>query len=214
MAEESSEIFCRICYSDINPITKKNDLISPCNCSGSVKYVHYACLKMWRIKGKNFSNIRKCEQCQGFYNISGEKPLHTVVVSLVTVLAVLCAYLAAVLFFKNIFEAIATIIEEFSNERYVESDRELVRFDKTYHLSCVMLSITLYKLFTTPKLFAIFNYIFTFWRLIHFNFTIDKMLFFIFSMYFLREIYKEMYTKIDGLYYYIMNMNWLDQEIK
>lgn len=212
MTEKSDEIFCRICYSDIDPITKKKDLISPCNCNGSVKYVHHACLKMWRIKGKNFSNIRKCEQCHGLYNISGEAPLHSAMVSLMTALVVLCAYLLAVLFFKNIFEAVATIVEEFSNERCVE--REMVRFDRTYHMSCTMLSITLYKLFTTPRLFVIFNYIFTFWRLVHFNFTVDKVIFFVFSAYFLREIYKEMYVRIDGLYYYLMNMNWLDQEVK
>ena len=42
--EEMNEI-CRFCwtqeYSDDNP------KIKACNCQGSVKYVHYACLKAW-----------------------------------------------------------------------------------------------------------------------------------------------------------------------
>ena len=39
----SSRAICRICYllnSDL-----ENPLISPCNCSGSMKYIHYKCLK-------------------------------------------------------------------------------------------------------------------------------------------------------------------------
>ena len=41
--ENPSEFACRICFeteSDINP------LIYPCKCSGSMKYIHEACLKI------------------------------------------------------------------------------------------------------------------------------------------------------------------------
>ena len=36
---------CRICYGDDN--TDKNPLIYPCKCSGSMKFIHYECLKTW-----------------------------------------------------------------------------------------------------------------------------------------------------------------------
>ena len=36
---------CRICYADNN--TDENPLICPCICKGSMKYIHYMCLKSW-----------------------------------------------------------------------------------------------------------------------------------------------------------------------
>ena len=36
---------CRICYGDDS--TEENPLIYPCICSGSMKYIHYDCLKNW-----------------------------------------------------------------------------------------------------------------------------------------------------------------------
>ena len=36
---------CRICYGD--DFTSDNPLICPCKCKGSMKYIHYLCLKNW-----------------------------------------------------------------------------------------------------------------------------------------------------------------------
>ena len=36
---------CRICYG--NDYNKENPLINPCICKGSMKYIHYQCLKNW-----------------------------------------------------------------------------------------------------------------------------------------------------------------------
>ena len=36
---------CRICYRDDSD--EKDPLISPCKCKGSMKYIHYKCLKNW-----------------------------------------------------------------------------------------------------------------------------------------------------------------------
>ena len=43
--EEKKEIFCRICYGEENE--EDNPLVQPCNCHGSMKYVHLKCLKQW-----------------------------------------------------------------------------------------------------------------------------------------------------------------------
>ena len=37
---------CRICFSEEDS-PKKNPLICPCTCKGSMKYIHYYCLKNW-----------------------------------------------------------------------------------------------------------------------------------------------------------------------
>ena len=91
---------CRICYGD--DTTEENPLICPCICKGSMKYIHYECLKNWlnskieediSVDSENpeievISYNRKdisCELCKEklpdyvkhndrFYNISFYKP--------------------------------------------------------------------------------------------------------------------------------------------
>ena len=45
LTEEKKEIFCRICYGEENE--EENPLVQPCNCQGSMKYIHLKCLKHW-----------------------------------------------------------------------------------------------------------------------------------------------------------------------
>ena len=67
---------CRICFS--NESNDSNPLLSPCKCDGSLKYIHYKCLKNWiNAKINNDSSISeddlvisydskdiKCEICK------------------------------------------------------------------------------------------------------------------------------------------------------
>ena len=41
--ELNGKAYCRLCYQSDSTIT--DPLISPCNCSGSMKYIHLSCLK-------------------------------------------------------------------------------------------------------------------------------------------------------------------------
>jgi len=42
----NEERTCRICYCEEDD-PRENPLIEPCTCSGSVKYIHLACIKAW-----------------------------------------------------------------------------------------------------------------------------------------------------------------------
>jgi hypothetical protein len=57
---------CRICLS-----TKQNNktkqLIQPCLCKGSMKFVHLTCLHMWRQTTKVPLNHYRCENCLHYY---------------------------------------------------------------------------------------------------------------------------------------------------
>ncbi|KAJ8977543.1 hypothetical protein NQ317_012922 [Molorchus minor] len=48
---------CRICHCEADA---ENPLLSPCYCSGSLKYVHQACLRQWLAA----SDTRSCELCK------------------------------------------------------------------------------------------------------------------------------------------------------
>ena len=52
----STDYTCKYCLDEIDPTVSTNDIISPCNCKGSMNYVHKIC----------FSRITRnsCEICK------------------------------------------------------------------------------------------------------------------------------------------------------
>lgn len=65
--------FCRICLDDENI----NNLISPCRCNGTSKYVHYKCLEEWRVNNANPDAQIKCMECNTEYKIVNKYPIET-----------------------------------------------------------------------------------------------------------------------------------------
>lgn len=53
---EEPETICRVCHMEG---TEGNPLYSPCNCRGSIEYVHQDCLQRWLAH----KNLTKCEVC-------------------------------------------------------------------------------------------------------------------------------------------------------
>ena len=56
---------CRFCLESDN----KEDLIVPCRCSGSMKFVHRYCLQEWRSQDVNSNNFKRCNQCLFEYEL-------------------------------------------------------------------------------------------------------------------------------------------------
>ena len=54
--ESAEEYECRICRGEA---TAQQPLCHPCKCSGSMRWVHQACLLQW----VQLSNTRRCEVC-------------------------------------------------------------------------------------------------------------------------------------------------------
>ncbi|CAG9317943.1 unnamed protein product [Blepharisma stoltei] len=56
-----SPIICRICLDS----SKQEDLIAPCKCNGTQKYVHQECLKLWLLHSdKDEMELSSCELCK------------------------------------------------------------------------------------------------------------------------------------------------------
>jgi len=73
VAQESAtlleeDIECRNCHS-----TGGDDLIAPCACTGSIKYVHRSCLNSWRAVSPNVSSFTNCDVCGSAY-VFKERP--------------------------------------------------------------------------------------------------------------------------------------------
>ena len=73
--DESDDILCKYCYTSESIV--ENPLVEMCKCAGSIKYVHYNCLKMWlksqkqeKSEGSTHSIHWKrfeCEMCKTAY---------------------------------------------------------------------------------------------------------------------------------------------------
>lgn len=74
--EDSLNKCCKICMS--SEYQPENPMISPCACSGSMKYIHYKCLETWmknNIEQKISETLwtftckmTKCEICKQKFN--------------------------------------------------------------------------------------------------------------------------------------------------
>ena len=74
---------CRICLD--NETDEKGELIAPCVCAGSQKYIHRSCLNRWRdgnIENEAYTN---CEICKSPYIIKRDFPLETWLIPMVKV---------------------------------------------------------------------------------------------------------------------------------
>ena len=58
---------CKICFEEES--AEFGELISPCACDGSIKYVHRPCLNLWRFNNINPISKTNCEICKRPYLI-------------------------------------------------------------------------------------------------------------------------------------------------
>ncbi|KCZ78584.1 hypothetical protein H311_00381, partial [Anncaliia algerae PRA109] len=184
-------IKCRICYALDDPMSNICDLISPCKCKGSMKYVHRSCLKIWRYKSKRFSEIKKCEYCLTFYTIEDEVMPHKLITRSIaavflTGIFIFLHYafnflLKMICIFKNGFDyqelqeniLFKFIPIEVINDRFIET---FYCLQLTLNGTAVVISIV-YQIVKKNNMFHSFNYMFTLWRIIYFNFYIDSLYF-------------------------------------
>lgn len=213
MSDCMEDRLCRICYCEVNPITKRKDLISPCKCNGSVKYVHYSCLKMWRMRGKAFGDMGKCEQCHGKYNIPGEKAVYSILVSITTSIFLVSIYVFANLVFKNTGDLIVYFNDQWG---VPENDKSINMYDvdRSHYLACIMFLLSTYKLRDATNIVLLMCYILSYITLGLYHLQISRIIFLSISLKFITEIYRESYKMMDGFYYYLMNLNWEKKYLK
>ncbi|KAM0688704.1 hypothetical protein COBT_000024 [Conglomerata obtusa] len=102
---------CKICFLYKNPIDSTCDLIAPCGCKGSIKYVHKTCLRLWRFKGKHIREIKKCEQCCCEYRIAEDFLPHLMLVRLTAILSILAILFTAKFVISTAGDAIAFLMD-------------------------------------------------------------------------------------------------------
>ncbi|KAI9594959.1 hypothetical protein BDF19DRAFT_414008 [Syncephalis fuscata] len=66
----NEQIQCRICFCGTEEESTLGQLISPCLCNGTMRYVHLECLNSWRYASNNRSAFFKCTECGYKYSFS------------------------------------------------------------------------------------------------------------------------------------------------
>jgi len=72
MDYESQETICRFCHGS----AEESELIVPCACSGSIKYVHRTCLDSWRAASPNPQSFSNCDVCHFTYRLRELREKH------------------------------------------------------------------------------------------------------------------------------------------
>lgn len=88
-SKESEDKMCRVCWMD--GMEEDNPLVSPCSCTGSVKYIHFNCLQKWLLskmtckEGQNHQTLSwkqfECDLCKDPFSYCfkfGEKLMNIV----------------------------------------------------------------------------------------------------------------------------------------
>lgn len=61
---------CRICLSE----DTRENLIVPCKCNGTSKYIHRTCLDQWRLINPESKNFKQCNTCMFEYEMVSNIP--------------------------------------------------------------------------------------------------------------------------------------------
>ncbi|WUR02541.1 E3 ubiquitin-protein ligase MARCH-like [Vairimorpha necatrix] len=193
------EATCKICYSLDDTILKNNELIAPCNCKGSLKYVHRNCLKMWRFKSKYY-NIKKCLQCGMYYNIKDEVYPNSLIIFSLTILILFTIHLLISLVLRfSIKKTYLKMDSDWSDIFYLDSNH-VSFYNIPLHITTLFIYILMFKLVFYCNFLSIFNFVFTYWRITQLDFFIDKFLYIGLCVYYFKHIYNTLYNRLEHLY--------------
>ncbi|RVD92200.1 hypothetical protein TUBRATIS_13020 [Tubulinosema ratisbonensis] len=182
---------CRICLSLDDTL---DNIIAPCGCKGTMKYVHKRCLKIWRYKSKKIEEIKRCEQCLQIYNLEDEILPHFLLVKITSVLLLTILFIFVHFMINLLFETVAVVSIDMANYELNEYRFNNPNYNNYYlqdpvfvprtNIPSVKIGITgttivialIYQIFEKRNLIYVLNYIFTLWRVVKFGYILDKAL--------------------------------------
>jgi hypothetical protein len=105
---------CRCCKETNND----QNMISPCDCSGSIKYIHRNCLKQWIETSGNFQTCNVCRvEYSGQVLITGHSFLQFVTQDFAQVMRFLCAVTYVIILFLVMIYYLVMDLNRFNDNR-------------------------------------------------------------------------------------------------
>lgn len=98
---DHDEPICKYCF---DTSFENNPLIDPCNCTGSMKFVHVQCMQRWRTNPINDAWMYKCQLCLTDYAIylRWHKEQMPIITPLLKILTERHALLAFILYYLHL----------------------------------------------------------------------------------------------------------------
>ena len=81
LKQDKIDAVCRFCLEASSP--EKGDLVAPCQCKGSMEFVHLQCLHKWQRQARSNAKRNICEVCKTPYT-TPSPPEADILVSFVT----------------------------------------------------------------------------------------------------------------------------------
>lgn len=204
MQVDKQHDICRICH--LSEEEEQDPFVSPCDCRGTMKYVHRFCLNEWRMRSKNSRSIDKCEQCFGSYRISEHKYqifLHPIAIHCKAVLIFVSLFLSC---FAVIYKIDAVRIDTYLEDMSLSDVFDLGLFLEPSEIvvyALIVMSLV-YYLFASANPLMVFYIGFVVWRYIYFGRMIDTWLLCGTLMYSMLQIYFYVHEQTkETISYYI-----------
>ena len=184
---------CRICFEEDDV----SNMISPCLCRGSSKYVHLSCLNEWRTLSENEENLKTCPSCKFKYviekkNCNGRKLLNNF-------LKTIGKNYITLLYSNIIITACLSIFIWFFSENFmVYSSGEKDDLLDLNHVNINVCQLSVFILQIFYLLFFIINFCFSKNKLLLFNYYKRKKIFIVFYLYII-SILSLIYVDIIGI---------------
>jgi hypothetical protein len=93
--------------------SRDKGFVSPCKCTGSMRWVHKRCLLEWRIKSTRNDSFSNCEQCRAPYlfrrSIIAGLLSNRLFVRIVSMLLIMCGFVIASVVSSFIFDRVTRI---------------------------------------------------------------------------------------------------------
>ena len=143
-ASKSFEKVCRICIES----ESESKMITPCRCTGSVKFVHESCLKSWIISQGGNLFQKKCELCNTDFQMDLKYSKKCKMISInknTTRLFYLPMFITAALSFIIILYLVASNSIKFQGNNKNEYRIVVIIFCGILSLILMMLSINIIK---------------------------------------------------------------------
>jgi len=122
-ANAPEDKMCRICFAGSEEEDNLGRLISPCQCKGTMRYVHVECLNHWRLQSQKKTSFFQCDECKYKYAFRRTKmakfATNEFILTLVTLsLFALCVFLGGFLakFFLYLFPLTGDLVDEEESE--------------------------------------------------------------------------------------------------
>ncbi|CAI2183089.1 7113_t:CDS:2 [Funneliformis geosporum] len=126
-AHAPEDKMCRICFAGSEEEDNLGRLISPCQCKGTMRYVHVECLNHWRLQSQKQTSFFQCDECKYKYafrrTTMAKFATNEFILTLVTLsLFAICVFLGG--FLAKFFLYLFPLTEDFEYEEEIDEEVE------------------------------------------------------------------------------------------